>query len=212
MRSTPLIDARSASVPRFNGRFLASISFKITFTTASPSEPAAAGARRRTDSAADPRACPQSRLVLLRRISATNDGVGRLTAGGGSPSWSHVVGVCTSAWVFHRSRSIGEVQLISSLESLHEDLYFVTLDFFDAIGRTTTRRRLAGPGKIFPIIHPERRGQKGPGALCRQRLGTQLEIRYAERSGQKPETSVATSRASMRARRRRSSRSCAPTR
>ena len=26
-----------------------------------------------------------------------------------------------------------------ALESLHEDLYFVTLDFFDALGRTTTR-------------------------------------------------------------------------
>ena len=38
-------------------------------------------------------------------------------------------------------------ELVSSLESLHEDLYFVTLDFFDALGRTTTRRRLAAPGQ-----------------------------------------------------------------
>ena len=30
-------------------------------------------------------------------------------------------------------------------------LSFVTLDFFDALGRTTTKRRLAAPGKIFPI-------------------------------------------------------------
>ncbi len=52
-------------------------------------------------------------------------------------------------------------EIVSSLESLHEDLYFVTLDFFDALGRTTTRRRLAAPGKIFPIIHPERRGKPG---------------------------------------------------
>jgi len=35
---------------------------------------------------------------------------------------------------------------ISSLESLHEDLYFVTLDFFDALGRTTVKRRLSSPG------------------------------------------------------------------
>jgi hypothetical protein len=88
-RQTPLsCDAQYAShrcavgkCPSFQRTLPASISFKITFTTASPSEPAAAGARRRTDSAADPRACPQSRLVLLHRISATNDGVGRLTAG-----------------------------------------------------------------------------------------------------------------------------------
>ena len=52
-------------------------------------------------------------------------------------------------------------ELVSSLEALHEDLYFVTLDFFDAIGRTTVRRRLAAPGKVFPIIRPERRGQPG---------------------------------------------------
>src|SRR6267142_4702869 len=88
MRSTRLINARSASVPRFNGRYPASISFTITFTTASAFEPAAAGARRRTDGSADPRLCPESRLVLLHRISATNDGVRRLAAGGGSPSWS----------------------------------------------------------------------------------------------------------------------------
>lgn len=50
---------------------------------------------------------------------------------------------------------------VSSLEALHEDLYFVTLDFFDAIGRTAVRQRLAAPGKILPIIHPERRGQPG---------------------------------------------------
>jgi hypothetical protein len=61
---------------------------KVRGIAALPSEPPAAGARRRTDGAVDPRACPESRLVLLHRISATNDGVGRLTAGGGSPSWS----------------------------------------------------------------------------------------------------------------------------
>src|SRR5258705_8155446 len=89
MRSTRLINARSASVPRFNGRYPASMSFTITFTTASASEPAAAGARRRTDGSADPRLCPERRLVLLTRISATNDEVRRLApAGGGSPSWS----------------------------------------------------------------------------------------------------------------------------
>ena len=82
-------------------------------------------------------------------------------------------------------------EIVSSLESLHEDLYFVTLDFFDALGRTTTRRRLAAPGKIFPIIHPERRGK--PGTVHVLYAGNrsprpQLEIRYAEGGGKKPET------------------------
>jgi hypothetical protein len=65
-------------------------------------------------------------------------------------------------WMSEPDYRLGiDEELISSLESLHEDLYFVTLDFFDALGRTTTRRRLAAPGKIFPIVHPDRPGQAG---------------------------------------------------
>ncbi len=65
-------------------------------------------------------------------------------------------------WMSEPDFRIGvDEELVSSLESLHEDLYFVTLDFFDALGRTTTKRRLAAPGKIFPIIHPEQAGRPG---------------------------------------------------
>src|SRR5436190_4747774 len=71
-------------------------------------------------------------------------------------------------------------ELVSSLEALHEDLYFVTLDFFDALGRTTTRRRLAAPGKIFPIIHPERRGQPG-----------EVKVHYAGNASTKPRMEIA---------------------
>src|SRR5258705_5385991 len=125
MRSTRLINARSASVPRFNGRYPASISFPITFTTASASEPAAAGARRRTDGSADPRLCPESRLVLLHRISATNDGVRRLAAraaahhraqGRRQTIHGRSGAVCTSAPVFHRSRNIGEAQPLEQMQ------------------------------------------------------------------------------------------------
>jgi hypothetical protein len=80
-------------------------------------------------------------------------------------------------------------ELVSSLESLHEDLYFVTLDFFNALGRTTTRRRLAAPGKIFPIIHPERRGQPGTvRVLYAGNAATQskLEISYREQGVERP--------------------------
>ena len=95
-------------------------------------------------------------------------------------------------WMSEPDFRIGvDEELVSSLESLHEDLYFVTLDFFDALGRTTTRRRLAAPGKIFPIIHPERRGQKGQVHVLyagNASAKPQLEIRYTEKGGQKPET------------------------
>ena len=96
-------------------------------------------------------------------------------------------------WMSEPDFRIGvDEELVSSLESLHEDLYFVTLDFFDALGRTTTRRRLAAPGKIFPIIHPERRGQAGHRCACStpatRRRGRSSRCAYDEKGGAKPET------------------------
>jgi hypothetical protein len=78
-------------------------------------------------------------------------------------------------------------ELISSLESLHEDLYFVTLDFFDALGRTTVKQRLAGPGKVFPIIYPERRGKPGQvRVLYAGNASTKaaLQVRYRTKGGE----------------------------
>lgn len=95
-------------------------------------------------------------------------------------------------WMSEPDLRIGvDEELVSALESLHEDLYFVTLDFYDALGRTTTRRRLAAPGKIFPIIHPERRGKPGTvHVLYAGNAATkpQLEVKYTEAGGAKPET------------------------
>ena len=84
-------------------------------------------------------------------------------------------------WMSEPDFRIGvDEELVSSLESLHEDLYFVTLDFFDALGRTTTRRRLAAPGKIYPIIHPEEAGKPG-----------RVRILYAGHASTKPKLDVA---------------------
>jgi hypothetical protein len=84
-------------------------------------------------------------------------------------------------WMSEPDYKIGvDEEMISSLEAIHEDLYFITLDFFDALGRTTTRRRLAAPGKIYPIIHPERAGKPG-----------QVKIHYAGNSSTRPKLEVA---------------------
>jgi hypothetical protein len=93
-------------------------------------------------------------------------------------------------WMSEPDFKIGiDEELVSSLEALHEDLYFVTLDFFDALGRTTTRRRLAAPGKIFPIIHPARDGQ--PGEVKVHYAGNastraRLEVSYKEKNVDRP--------------------------
>src|SRR5262249_33565949 len=84
-------------------------------------------------------------------------------------------------WMSEPDFRIGvDEEMVSSLEALHEDLYFVTLDFFDALGRTTTRRRLAAPGKIFPIVHPERAGKPG-----------EVKIHYAGNASTRPKVEVA---------------------
>src|SRR5262249_23459989 len=83
-------------------------------------------------------------------------------------------------WMSEPDFRIGvDEELVSSLEALHEDLYFVTLDFFDALGRTTTRRRLAAPGKILPIIHPDRPGRPG-----------EVKVHYAGNAATRPRFEV----------------------
>src|SRR4029078_11305141 len=93
-------------------------------------------------------------------------------------------------WMSEPDFRIGlDEEQISSLESLHEDLYFVTLDFFDALGRTTVKRRLAAPGKIFPIIHPSRKGQGGTVRVLsagNASSAPKLELSYKEKGVEKP--------------------------
>ena len=93
-------------------------------------------------------------------------------------------------WMSEPDFRIGvDEELVSSLEALHEDLYFVTLDFFDALGRTTTRRRLAAPGKIFPIIHPDRPGKPGEVRVHyagNASTGPKMEISYKEKGVERP--------------------------
>jgi hypothetical protein len=93
-------------------------------------------------------------------------------------------------WMSEPDFRIGiDEEQVSSLESLHEDLYFVTLDFFDAIGRTTTRRRLAAPGPILPIIHPERAGQGGHARILyttNAAARPKIEVAYKEQGASRP--------------------------
>jgi Zinc carboxypeptidase/S-layer like family, outer domain len=93
-------------------------------------------------------------------------------------------------WMSEPDFRIGvDEELISSLESLHEDLYFVTLDFFDALGRTTTKRRLAGPGKVYPILHPDRAGQAGRARVLyagNAATKAKLDVTYREKGIEKP--------------------------
>jgi hypothetical protein len=50
---------------------------------------------------------------------------------------------------------------ISSMEALHEEIYFNTIHFFDVMGRFTRGAGLAYPGRIIPIMHPRADGKPG---------------------------------------------------
>ncbi len=93
-------------------------------------------------------------------------------------------------WMSEPDFRIGvDEEQISSLESLHEDLYFITLDFFDALGRTTVRRRLSSPGMIYPIIHPNRAGQPGQARILyagNASTKAKIEVSYKEKGVEKP--------------------------
>lgn len=93
-------------------------------------------------------------------------------------------------WMSEPDYAIGvDEEQISALESLHEDLYFVTLDFFDALGRTTVKRRLSSPGLIYPIIHPDRPGQPGHASVVyagNASAKAKVEVSYKEKGIEKP--------------------------
>jgi hypothetical protein len=93
-------------------------------------------------------------------------------------------------WMSEPDDRIGvDEEQISSLEALHEDLYFVTLDFFAAMGRTLTKARLNAPGKVFPVVHPSRPGRPGEARI--RYLGNaaakpRLDISYRETGADQP--------------------------
>lgn len=94
-------------------------------------------------------------------------------------------------WMSEPDFRIGvDEEMVSALESLHEDIYFVTLDFYQAMGRNAPGRpRLSAPGKIFPIIHPERRGQAGEVRVlyaANAAPRARVEITYKEKGQEKP--------------------------
>jgi hypothetical protein len=95
-------------------------------------------------------------------------------------------------WMSEPDFRIGiDEEQVSSLESLHEDLYFDTLDFFVAMGRSVSpsNARLNAPGKVFPIIHPSREGQPASARVLYAGNASpraRIEISYKEKGQDKP--------------------------
>jgi len=50
---------------------------------------------------------------------------------------------------------------VMSMETIHEDIYFTTLSFFDVLGRYTRNANLEYPGRIIPVMRPKADGKGG---------------------------------------------------
>jgi hypothetical protein len=76
-----------------------------------------------------------------------------------------------------------EQEQISSLEALHEDIYFETLLYFDLLGLHYSGEKLAFPGRVIPRIQPAREGR-----------GASVSIRFTGKPGPNPRVDLTVSR------------------
>jgi hypothetical protein len=75
---------------------------------------------------------------------------------------------------------------ISSLEALHEEIYFNTIHFFDVMGRFTRGAGLAYPGRIIPVMHPKADGKPGHAKISATGFDAarpSVVVEYVERDG-----------------------------
>ncbi|HKB12082.1 MAG TPA: M14 family metallopeptidase [Vicinamibacterales bacterium] len=77
---------------------------------------------------------------------------------------------------------------ISSMEALHEEIYFNTLHFFDVMGRFTRGGPLTYPGRVIPLVHPKSDGKAGHAKISVTGFDAprpSVVAEYVERSGRK---------------------------
>ena len=76
---------------------------------------------------------------------------------------------------------------ISSMEAIHEELYFNTLHFFDVMGRFTRGAPLTYPGRVIPVMHPKADGKAGHARITVTGFDaprSSVVVDYQERGGQ----------------------------
>jgi zinc carboxypeptidase len=79
---------------------------------------------------------------------------------------------------------------ISSMEAIHEELYFNTLHFFDVMGRFTRGTGLAYPGRVIPVMHPKSDGKPGRSRITITGFDAprpSVVVEYVERNGRRGE-------------------------
>jgi hypothetical protein len=77
---------------------------------------------------------------------------------------------------------------IAPMESLHEEIYFNTLHFFDVLGRNSRGAGLDYPGRVIPIVRPKSDGQAGVAKISFtgfKSIRPAVVVTYTEPSGRK---------------------------
>ena len=75
---------------------------------------------------------------------------------------------------------------ISSMEALHEEIYFNTIHFFDVMGRFTRGAGLLYPGRVIPVMHPKADGKPGHAKITVTGFDAprpSVVVEYTERGG-----------------------------
>ncbi|MEX2467378.1 MAG: M14 family metallopeptidase [Gemmatimonadota bacterium] len=77
-------------------------------------------------------------------------------------------------------------EIHSTMDALHEEIYFGTLEFFDLIGRNARGQGLTAPGRIIPVMHPRGDGHPPRARIKATGFATprpSVMVAYRERSG-----------------------------
>ena len=75
---------------------------------------------------------------------------------------------------------------ISTMEALHEEIYFNTLHFFDVMGRFTRGAALAYPGRVIPLVHAKSDGRPGRAKISATGFDSSrpaVVVEYVDRDG-----------------------------
>ena len=79
---------------------------------------------------------------------------------------------------------------VSSMEAIHEEIYFNTIHFFDVMGRFTRGAGLAYPGRIIPVMHATSDGRPGRARISITGFDAprpSVAVEYTERNGRRGE-------------------------
>ena len=77
-------------------------------------------------------------------------------------------------------------ELIAPMDSLHEEIYFTTIEFFHLLGRNARGEEIIYPGRIIPIMHPKSDGDSGTAKITFTGFATHrpaVVVDFVERSG-----------------------------